>query len=252
MKMRDKQKNIKFEVIPAIDIYEGKCVRLTKGCYDTVKEYSLDPVEVAKAFKKAGYNRLHIVDLEGAKASFPVNLNVLERIASEVDVVIQFGGGIKSLESAKKCFDAGATEVICGSIATESFQTLESIVKEFGSDRVIVGTDVREEKVSVKGWKEQTDKTVYDVIGSVTKLDISKIICTDISKDGLLEGPALKLYTKIRAMFPQIYLIASGGISSIDDISGVIETGSNGVIVGKAFYENRINAEELIKWLQKG
>ena len=250
--MGDNQKNTKFEVIPAIDICDGKCVRLTKGCYDTIKEYSSDPVEVAKAFKIAGYSRLHIVDLEGAKASLPVNLKVLERIASQVDVVIQFGGGVKSLESAKKCFEAGATEVICGSIATESPQILESIVTDFGPNRVIVGTDVREEMVSVKGWKEQTDKTVYDVIRSVTTLGITKIICTDISKDGLLEGPSLELYRKIREVFPNITLIASGGISSTEDIAQVIETGSDGVIVGKAFYENRINAKELIKWLQKG
>ena len=241
----------KFEVIPAIDLFEGRCVRLTKGSYSTVKEYSSDPAEVAKTFAGAGYKRLHIVDLEGAKSSRPVNLRVLERICSIEGLEIQFGGGIKSYESARLAFEAGATDIICGSIAVESSEVFGAIVSGFGPEWIIAGVDVRDEKVSVKGWTEQTDKTIYDVIESITAINVLRFICTDISKDGLLEGPATMLYRKLRSEFPEITLIASGGISSVEDIYDIAETGADGIIVGKAFYENRIDAKDLMRWLQK-
>ncbi len=240
----------KFEIIPAIDIIGGRCVRLTRGCYDSAKAYFEDPVEVALNFQKMGFKRVHIVDLDGAKSNEPQNLAVLKGISQKTTLKIQFGGGIKSLSSADCCFEAGAYYIICGSIAAESPQILKSIVEKHGPERVIVGADVREEKISIKGWKVQTNKSIYNLISTITKIGINTIICTDISKDGVLEGPSLTLYKKITARFPNVKLIASGGVSSAEDVTNVEKTGADGVVIGKAFYENRIKCEDLALWLQ--
>jgi phosphoribosylformimino-5-aminoimidazole carboxamide ribotide isomerase len=239
-----------FLVIPASDIIGGKCVRLCEGRYDSVREYSANPADVAKMFADNGFERLHIVDLEGAASGSPQNLKTVEKIAKSVTIEIQFGGGIKSLNDATSAISAGVRDLICGSVAVTNPSVIEDILLRYGRDRVIVGADVREDKVAIKGWKEQTNNNIIDVIKSVTTLGVAKIICTDISKDGMLKGPALDLYKKLRIAFPEIWLIASGGVSSLDDVIATRESLSDGVIVGKAFYEGLINQKEVLKWLR--
>ncbi len=234
-----------MRIIPAIDIIEGKCVRLTKGDYSTKKIYNESPLEVAKEFEAAGIQYLHVVDLDGAKASHIVNYKVLEQIASKTNLKIDFGGGLKSDEDLKIAFNSGANQITGGSIAVKNPKTFESWIAKFGADKIILGADCNNEKIAVSGWQEESDLEVIPFIKGYQSKGISYVICTDISKDGMLEGPSFELYQRILENTPKIKLIASGGISTFDEIPKLADMNCEGVIIGKAIYENRITLKEL-------
>lgn len=234
-----------MRIIPAIDIIEGKCVRLTKGDYSTKKIYNESPLEVAKEFEAAGIQYLHVVDLDGAKASHIVNYKVLEQIASKTNLKIDFGGGLKSDEDLQIAFNSGANQITGGSIAVKNPKTFESWIAKFGADKIILGADCNNEKIAVSGWQEESDLEVIPFIKGYQSKGISYVICTDISKDGMLEGPSFELYQRILENTPKIKLIASGGISTFDEIPKLADMNCEGVIIGKAIYENRITLKEL-------
>ena len=234
-----------MQIIPAIDIIDGKCVRLTKGDYKQKKVYNEKPLEVAKQFEDAGLKRLHLVDLDGAKTGDVRNWKVLEQIAAKTKLVIDFSGGISSEKNAAICFDSGTAYVAVGSIAVKDENTLTGWLLKFGVDRFIIGADVKDEKLAIKGWTEITDVSVLDLIDKYKLKGVKQFFCTDISKDGLLGGTGIDLYKKILNQHPSIDLIASGGVSSIDDLAHLREAGCTGAIVGKAIYENRIKLAEL-------
>ena len=232
-------------IIPAIDIIEGKCVRLTKGDYEQKKIYNEDPREVAKEFEDAGLQRLHLVDLDGAKAGEVKNWKVLEQIASKTELVIDFSGGISTRKNVSICFDSGASFAAVGSIAVKDEITFTGWLLEFGVDKFMIGADVKEEKLAIKGWTETTDLPVFDLIENYKTKGVKQFFCTDISKDGLLQGTGIDLYKKILNSHPSIDLIASGGVSSIDDLLQLREAGCSGAIVGKAIYEKKILLKDL-------
>lgn len=246
-----------MRIIPAIDIIEGKCVRLTKGDYDTQKIYNENPVEVAKEFEDAGIQYLHVVDLDGAKASHIVNYKVLEQIALKTNLKIDFGGGLKSDEDLRIAFESGANQITGGSIAVKNPSTFENWISKFGSDKIILGADCHNEKIAVSGWQEESDLNVIPFIKDYQEKGISYVICTDISKDGMLEGPSFDLYKRIISechaelveASQSINLIASGGISTFDEIPKLAELGCEGVIIGKAIYENRISLKKLENYI---
>lgn len=229
-----------MKIIPAIDILEGKCVRLTQGNYSQCKIYSESPVEVAKMFEAAGVRRLHLVDLDGAKASGIVNIRVLEAICNRTNLEVDFGGGIKSDTDIRKVFDAGAAYACIGSIAqTDSAQT-GLWLEEYGGDKIIIGADVWNTKVCIHGWKKVTDTTVFDLIERYGNR-IRHLMCTDITRDGMLGGPSLSLYRELLQRYPDINIIASGGVGSNEDMAELAALGIESVIVGKAIYEKRIS-----------
>jgi phosphoribosylformimino-5-aminoimidazole carboxamide ribotide isomerase len=232
-------------VIPAIDIIDGKCVRLTQGDYAQKTVYNEDPLEVAKEFEAAGLKRLHLVDLDGAKAGAVKNWKVLESIASNTSLIIDFGGGIKKEEDLKVVFDAGAAMATIGSLAVKNEALFAEWITRFGADKFLLGADVKEEKIAVGGWLETTDIDIYSFIDKYVKYGIDQLFCTDVSKDGLLQGPSLTLYENIINRFPGLHFIASGGVASMDDLHALHKIGCSGVIVGKAIYEGRIALEEL-------
>jgi len=234
-----------MEIIPAIDIIEGKCVRLTRGDYEQKKVYNEDPLEVAKQFEDTGLRRLHLVDLDGAKAGEVKNWKVLELLASKTRLAIDFSGGISTSKNVRICFNSGATYAAVGSIAVKNETALTGWLIEFGVEKFIIGADVREEKLAIKGWTETTDTTVFDLIENYKTKGVRQFFCTDISKDGLLEGTGIDLYKKILNLHPSIDLIASGGVSSIDDLLQLREAGCSGAIVGKAFYEKKVLLTDL-------
>ncbi|MEQ9402874.1 MAG: 1-(5-phosphoribosyl)-5-[(5-phosphoribosylamino)methylideneamino]imidazole-4-carboxamide isomerase [Cyclobacteriaceae bacterium] len=236
-----------MRIIPAIDIIEGKCVRLSKGDYSTKKIYNEDPLEVAKSFEGAGLFYLHLVDLDGAKAQHIVNWKVLEKLASKTSLQIDFGGGLKSNDDLKIAFESGANQITGGSIAVKNSSLFESWVIGYGSEKIILGADALDGKIAVSGWQEGTNQEIEAFIRSWSEKGIEYAISTDISKDGMLEGPSFELYEKIVKALPNLKLIASGGISSIDDLIRLKELGLEGTIVGKAIYENRIGLKELTK-----
>jgi phosphoribosylformimino-5-aminoimidazole carboxamide ribotide isomerase len=236
-------------IIPAIDIIEGKCVRLTKGDYEQKTVYNENPLEVAKEFANAGLNRLHLVDLDGAKAGEVRNWRVLENIASKTNLLIDFSGGISSKKDVSICFDSGAAYAAVGSIAVKDEKTLTGWLLAFGVDRFIIGADVRDEKLAVKGWTETTDVSVFDLIENYKTKGVKQFFCTDINKDGLLEGTGIDLYKKILNQHPSIDLIASGGVSSINDLLLLREAGCSGAIVGKAIYEKKILLKDLKQFI---
>ena len=236
-------------IIPAIDIIEGKCVRLTKGDYEQKKVYNENPLEVAKVFEGAGLRRLHLVDLDGAKAGEVRNWKVLETIAAKTDLVIDFSGGISVRKSVSICFDSGATYAAVGSIAVKDEKTFTGWLLEFGVHRFIIGADVKEEKLAIKGWTETTELSVFDLMENYKTKGVKQFFCTDISKDGLLQGTGIDLYKKILNQHPSIDLIASGGVSSLDDLFELREAGCKGAIVGKAFYEKKILLTDLKPFL---
>ena len=238
-----------IELIPAIDLIEGKCVRLTKGDYDTKKVYNENPVEVAKAFEDNGLRRLHIVDLDGAKAGRIVNYKVLEQIAVQTSMAIDFGGGLKSDRDLEIAFECGAQMITGGSIAVKSPEKLEKWLQQYGNERIILGADVKGEKIAVSGWEEETSRELLPFITDYQQKGIKKVICTDISRDGMLQGASTALYQKILTKIPDIYLIASGGISSIKDIEELEAAGIPAVIFGKALYEGRILLKELADFI---
>jgi len=238
-----------IEIIPAIDIIDGKCVRLTEGDYAKKTVYSDDPVAVAKSFEQAGVKRLHLVDLDGAKAGSVKNLKVLEQIAAATKLVIDFGGGVKTESEMNSVISAGASFVTVGSLAAKSPEVFETWLTNNGADNYFIGADVRNGKIAVSGWLEQTDIDVVEFIRDLMNKRVHYFFCTDISKDGKLEGPAEELYRMIIARCPGIRLVASGGISNWDDIYCMEKLGCEGVIIGKAFYENRITLKEIEKFI---
>ena len=238
-----------MEIIPAIDIIEGKCVRLTRGDYEQKKVYNENPLEVAKQFEATGLRRLHLVDLDGAKAGDVKNWKVLEQIASKTELVIDFSGGISTSKNVLICFNSGATYAAVGSIAVKNEKELTAWFIEFGVEKFIIGADVIEEKLAIKGWTETTDTTVFDLIENYKTKGVKQFFCTDISKDGLLQGTGIDLYKKILNSHPSIDLIASGGVSSIDDLLQLREAGCSGAIVGKAIYEKKVLLKDLKQFI---
>jgi phosphoribosylformimino-5-aminoimidazole carboxamide ribotide isomerase len=238
-----------MEIIPAIDIIEGKCVRLTRGDYEQKKIYNENPLEVAKEFEDSGLKRLHLVDLDGAKAGDVKNWNVLEQIASKTGLAIDFSGGISTNKNVRICFNSGATYAAVGSIAIKNKKELTGWLLEFGVEKFIIGADVKDEKLAIKGWTETTDTNVLDLIEDYKTKGVKQFFCTDISKDGLLQGTGIDLYKKILNSHPSIDLIASGGISSVDDLLQLREAGCSGAIVGKAIYEKKILLNDLKQFI---
>lgn len=232
-------------VIPAIDIIDGKCVRLTQGDYTQKKIYNEKPLEVAKLFEDAGLKRLHLVDLDGAKNGAVKNWKVLDKIASKTKMMVDFGGGIKTENDVKVVFESGAAFATVGSIAVKDEVLFCQWLDQFGADRFLLGADVKDEKIAINGWLETTDVWVYDFIKKYLDKGVQQIFCTDVSKDGKLEGPASDLYKNIIKESPTIHLIASGGVSSMDDLFKLEEVGCTGAIVGKAIYENRVSLQDL-------
>jgi len=238
-----------IEIIPAIDIIGGKCVRLSKGDYDTKKVYNENPEEVAKAFEDNGIKRLHIVDLDGAKAKHIVNYKVLEKVANNTDLVIDFGGGIKSDEDLRIAFNSGAQMITGGSIALKEPDKFKGWISKYTPERVILGADAKDKKIAINGWQENTETDLTTYLDGYIKEGITKVICTDIEKDGMLQGPSTSLYKEILAQFPKLYLIASGGIGNIDDIKDLEDARIPAVIFGKAIYEGRIQLKDLQQFL---
>lgn len=234
-----------IELVPAIDMIEGKCVRLTQGDYDTQKIYNESPLEVAKQFQDAGVTRLHMVDLDGAKAGHIVNYRMLEKVASHTDLSIDFGGGFKSDDDLHIAFDCGAQMVTGGSIAVKNPDLFLSWITRYGSERIILGADAKEKKIAISGWKEGTAIDLIPFIKDYQSKGISKVICTDIARDGMLQGPAVKLYQEMQQEMPGLYVIASGGVSSMGDIERLEEANIPAVIFGKAIYEGRISLKEI-------
>jgi len=234
-----------MEIIPAIDIIDGKCVRLTQGDYAQKKVYNEHPLEVARAFEDAGLRRLHLVDLDGAKAGAVKNWKVLETLAGKTGLVIDFGGGIKTASDVEIVFNSGAALATVGSIAVKNGELFVSWLQAYGAERFLLGADVKNEKIAVGGWLETTDRWIYDFIREYLEKGVQQVFCTDVSKDGLLQGPALDLYRNIVGKFPELHFIASGGVSGIDDVYRLEEIGCKGVIIGKAIYEGRIKLSEL-------
>lgn len=234
-----------MQLIPAIDIINGKCVRLTQGDYDSVKVYNENPLEIAKQFEDAGLTWVHVVDLDGAKAGAVRNWKVLESIASKTGLDIDFGGGIKTEKDVSIVLESGAKWVTIGSIAVKDEELFVEWIDKFGSSSFILGADVKDEKIAISGWLETTDIWIYDFIRKYMKHGLKQIFCTDVKKDGLLQGPSVKLYKNIITEFPSLHLIASGGVSSLKDLEELAAIGCNAAIVGKAIYENRISLKEL-------
>jgi phosphoribosylformimino-5-aminoimidazole carboxamide ribotide isomerase len=234
-------------IIPAIDIIDGKCVRLTQGDYNKKTVYNAHPLEVAKQFEDAGLTRLHLVDLDGAKAGAIKNWKVLETIAGKTKMVIDFGGGIKTEKDVNIVFESGAALATVGSIAVKDEAMFTRWLEKFGADVFLLGADVKDEKIAVAGWLETTDIWIYDFIEKYIEKGVQQIFCTDVSKDGKLEGPSTDLYKNIITKFPSFHFIASGGVSSIPDLEDLREIGCKGVIIGKAIYEGRISLQQLSK-----
>jgi len=248
-----------MRIIPAIDIIDGKCVRLSKGDYDTKIIYNENPLEVAKSFEAHGIEYLHLVDLDGAKSSKIVNYKILEQIATQTSLKIDFGGGLKSDDDLKIAFESGANQITGGSIAVKNRAIFEKWISEYGSDKIILGADAKDEKIAVSGWLEDSNEDLIPFIKEYMKKGIDYVICTDIAKDGMLEGPSFDLYKKIlgqgtiitddKNIFRKVKLIASGGISTFDELPKLAELGCEGTIIGKAIYEGRITLKQLENYI---
>ena len=245
--MTDNNRIPKMELIPAIDIIDGKCVRLTKGDYAQKTVYG-DPLEMAVEFERIGFRRLHVVDLDGAKSRHIVNSDVLRRITASTSLVVDFGGGIKSDDDVKTAFDCGAAMVTVGSVAVTQPQLFERWLQKFGTKQIILGADVRNGRISINGWKENSTEELLPFLKRYVDMGVSNVLCTEISKDGTLSGPAVQLYMQVMAAWPSLHLIASGGVSSLDDICRLHHEGIPAVVFGKAIYEGRINLNELMAW----
>jgi len=234
-----------IEIIPAIDLIEGKCVRLTQGDYSQKKIYNEDPLEVVKQFESSGIKRLHMVDLDGAKAGRLINLEILESVASKTNLVIDFGGGIKSEAAIQSVFNAGASIATIGSISVKQPELFYSWIEKFGPDKILLGADVKNNQIAIDGWMNITHLNIFDFLKANFEKGARNVFCTDISKDGLLSGPSVELYKDILTKFPGINLIASGGVSSLSDLYELNKAGCKGVIVGKAIYEGLITINEI-------
>lgn len=238
---------MKIQLIPAIDIIDGKCVRLSQGDYAQKKIYNENPLEVAKEFEAHGITRLHVVDLDGAKAQHIVNYKVLENIATHTNLVIDFGGGLKTDDDLKIAFESGAAMITGGSIAVKNPDIFTSWIEKFGGEKIILGADVKDKKIAVTGWLENTNTELIPFVNGYVQKGISKVICTDIAKDGMLQGPSVELYTELLTEQPNLFLIASGGVSCIADIEKLAEANVPAVIFGKAIYEGKITMSDLEK-----
>ena len=239
---------MKIELIPAIDIINGQCVRLTKGDYDQKTVYSDSPAKMAKSFETLGFQRLHVVDLDGAKSKHIVNDAVLKAITTETNLTVDFGGGIKTDEDIEKAFAAGAAMVTVGSIAVSNPDLFMDWLEKYGADRLILGADVRHGKISINGWKEDSDEDLLPFLKKYVDAGVKHVLCTEISKDGTLAGPAVDLYRRVMETYPALHLIASGGVSSKEDIIALDAAGIPAVVFGKAIYEGKINLKELWDW----
>lgn len=239
-----------MELIPAIDLIDGRCVRLTQGDYDIKKVYEQNPVDMAKMYADCGVRRLHVVDLDGAKAKEPCNLRVLELLATNTTLDIEWGGGIKSTDALRAALNAGANRVICGSVAVDNRELFADWLQNYGAGHVILGADVRGRNVATHGWLKESQVSIDEIIGWFLPFGLKQLICTDISKDGMLQGPNFPLYVELKENFPTVDTTLSGGISSMDDIRKAHELGLHSVIIGKAIYEGRITLKDLELWLQ--
>jgi phosphoribosylformimino-5-aminoimidazole carboxamide ribotide isomerase len=236
-------------IIPAIDIIGGKCVRLVQGDYRLKKVYEADPLDAAKRFEDHGLKRLHLVDLDGARARHIVNYNVLERIASKTSLVIDFGGGINSDCDLKVTFDSGAAMAVIGSIAVSDRDLFQAWLYAYGPEKIILGSDMRNGKIAVSGWTDITEINLFDFLTYYKAIGTNQVLCTDIAKDGMMQGSSVDLYEKMVKDFPSMQIIASGGVSSVEEIQRLNEAGVAGAIIGKALYEGKIDLEELREWL---
>ena len=238
-----------IELIPAIDIIDGKCVRLSQGDYDTKKIYNENPLEVAKEFEANGIQRLHVVDLDGAKSSHVVNYKVLDAIAGHTSLTIDFGGGIKTDEDLVIAFENGAHMVTLGSVAVKKPDLFKKWLHQYGAEKIILGADVKDNRISVSGWLEEGPQELMPFLTDYTQEGVSKVLCTDISRDGMLQGPSIELYKQVMQRFPTMHLIASGGVSGVDDIIRRDEAGIPAVVFGKALYEGRITMKDLKRFM---
>lgn len=235
-----------IELIPAIDIIDGHCVRLTRGDYATQKVYDSDPVRVARQLEEIGFSRLHVVDLDGARSNHIVNTDILRQITTQTRLTVDFGGGIKSDDDLRMAFDAGAHMATIGSIAVREPEHVLAWLEEYGSERLVLGADVRYDRISINGWKEDSDIELLPFLKTYLEAGMKNVLCTDITCDGMLEGPSTQLYASIMHSFPTCHLIASGGVSGIDDIRVLNATGIPAVVFGKAIYEGRLDLNELL------
>lgn len=238
-----------IELIPAIDIIDGKCVRLSQGDYGTKKVYNENPLEVAKEFEAHGIRRLHVVDLDGAKSKHVVNYRTLEMIASRTSLIIDFGGGIKTDEDMLIAFENGAQMVTLGSVAVKNPDLFKKWLHQYGAEKIILGADAKDKRIAVSGWLEDSHQALIPFLHDYTQEGIYKVLCTDISKDGMLQGPSIALYREIMQAFPEMHLIASGGVSCLEDIIALDEAGIPAVVFGKALYEGRITMKDLIRFM---
>jgi phosphoribosylformimino-5-aminoimidazole carboxamide ribotide isomerase len=236
-------------IIPAMDIIGGKCVRLTRGDFDTKKVYDNDPLAVAKSFEDNGVQRLHMVDLDGARQKHVVNHDVLEKVAANTSLTIDFGGGIQSEKDIRMAFDGGANQITAGSVAVKNKSLVKSWLGRYGEEKIILGADVSNHKIVISGWQEETEIDIESFLTEQMAFGFKYVICTDVSRDGVLQGPAVSLYRALTDKFPKLHLIASGGVSKIDDLVLLSESGVSGVIIGKALYEGHIKLEELKPFL---
>jgi phosphoribosylformimino-5-aminoimidazole carboxamide ribotide isomerase len=234
-----------LDIIPAIDLIDGKCVRLTQGDYSQKKVYNQNPLEVAKSFEAAGIRRLHLVDLDGAKAQHIVNHRVLCRIATQTSLVIDFGGGLKTDSDLRIAFENGASMITGGSIAVKDTETFTRWIAEYGAGKIILGADARDGMIAVSGWTETASLELTEFIAGYRAKGITQVICTDIGRDGMMQGPAIELYRSLLEQFPGLYLVASGGVSCMDDVAALKRTGIPAVIIGKAIYEGKIKLQEI-------
>ena len=240
-----------MRIIPAIDIIEGKCVRLTKGDYTTQKIYNEDPLEVAKAFEDSGVTSMHLVDLDGAKAKSIVNHKVLKKLATNTGLNIDFGGGLKSDVDLKIAFECGAQQITGGSVAVKNPEIFKRWLVEYGSDKIILGADVKRDRIAVSGWMETSDESIVPFVKKYREAGVEYVVCTDISKDGTLEGPAFALYQSLLGACHEIKLIASGGVSDINELHRLADLGCEGVIIGKAIYEKKISLKSLENYISE-
>lgn len=240
-----------MKIIPAIDIIDGKCVRLTKGDYSTQKTYNENPLEVAKEFEASGIEYLHLVDLDGAKSNQIVNYKVLELIATNTKLKIDFGGGLKSDKDVEIAFKSGANQITGGSIAVKNPELFKQWILTYGADKIILGADVNNKKIAVSGWQEDSGLDIYPFVDEYTKLGLNTVICTDIAKDGMLQGTSIELYNELLQTFPDLNLIASGGVTSMNELEQLLEMNIFGAIIGKAIYEGKIGLKELETFISK-
>lgn len=238
-----------IELIPAIDVIDGKCVRLSQGNYDSKKVYNESPLEVAKAFEAHGMRRLHVVDLDGAASQHVVNYRTLEQIATHTSLTIDFGGGIKTAKDIDIAFNSGAQMVTLGSVAVKNPELFDAWLNTYGNEKIILGSDVKENRIAINGWKEESPLELMPFLDQYIKKGITKVLCTDISRDGMLRGAALPLYKEIMGTYPELYLVASGGISCLDDILQLDDAGIPAVVFGKAIYEGRISLNDLTRYI---